>query len=71
MSDDIRINLHLPAAAGVVIERLCRERRVARTTLVRQALGILEAVHDAAGRGRYVGTTSDPGQLETVIIGPV
>ena len=69
--DDVRINLHLPATAEAMIDRLCSERKVARTTLVRQALGVLQVVHEAQARGKYVGTTRDIEQLEMVIATPI
>lgn len=71
MAEDIRINLSLPAVASDLIDRLCAERHVTRPTLIRQALGILQVVHDAALEGHYVGTTRDRESLETVIVVPV
>jgi hypothetical protein len=71
MPDDIRINLHLPLAAEAVIKRLCEERGVARTTLVRQALGMLQVAHDAAAQGHYVGTTRVREHLDQVIVAPL
>jgi hypothetical protein len=68
MDDDIRINLHLPASAGATIDRLCRERNLSRTALVRQALGVFEVVHDATKRGHFVGIVDDYEKLHTVLL---
>jgi hypothetical protein len=68
MARHVRINLHLPETAAQTVRRLCEERKVSRATLIRQALGVLQVVHDATREGYYVGTTLDREQLATVII---
>lgn len=68
MDDNIRINLHLPASAGVLVERLCRECNLSRTAMIRQALGVFEVVHEARKRGHYVGIADDFEKLHTILL---
>ena len=62
-----RVNLTLPDTVGNVMERLCTEWQLTRPQLVRQALGVLQVVHDAGKSGRYVGTSLRREALDTVI----
>lgn len=71
MKDDIRINLHLPASAKPMVDRLCRERNLSRTAMIRQALGVFEVVHDATRRGHFVGVVDDYEKLHTVLLASV
>jgi hypothetical protein len=71
MEYDIRVSLNLPAAHRAVLDRLCEERSLTKTDLLRQALGFMQALHDAQRDGLYVGTSRDRSCLDTVFITPL
>lgn len=69
--DDIRITLRLPLSADPVLTRMCKERGMTRTALMRQAFGIYQTLHDGCKDGTYVGFTKDREALETVLLLPL
>lgn len=73
MSEDVRCDVKLLVSRETLetIDRLARERNVARTGLVLQALGVLQLVHDSAKEGYFHGLTKDRGKLDTVLISPI
>ena len=71
MSGSVRVNLDIPQEAAVVLDRLADERGLTRTALVRQAIGVLQAMHDGAKAGQYTGLTSRREDLETLLIAPL
>ena len=70
MNNANRVSVYLDPRAKKVVTRLARERNVSHTALFRQALGVLEVIHDATVDGRYVGTAKDREDLETLIVAP-
>lgn len=72
MSEDIRIDvsLRVTRATADAIDRLAKERNSARTNLVLQALGVLQAMHDGAKDGYVAGLTRDRSKLDTVLVSP-
>lgn len=69
--EDIRIMLRLPASAGPMLDRICKERKITRGSLVRQALGVFQTFHDGSKDGLYLGLTTDRQALDTVLIMPL
>jgi Ribbon-helix-helix protein, copG family len=67
----VRVNLHLPADAAVTMDRLALERGLTRTAVMRQALGVLQVLHDGTKSGNYAGLTPHRENLETLIIAPL
>jgi hypothetical protein len=65
-----RVNLVLDDTAAAVLDRLCRERELTGTQLMRQALGVFQIVHEARRDGLYVGTTKTREDLDTCITVP-
>lgn len=53
------------------IDRIAKERGLARSGLVLQALGIMQTMHDAAKGGLYVGVTEHRDRLDTVLVAPL
>lgn len=67
----MRVNLSLSGDCGDVLDRLCAEKDLTRPQVVRQALGIMQVIHDEAKTGRYVGTSRDREVFDTVIVTPL
>jgi len=67
----VRTNVNLPSPAAEVLDMLCRETRLTRPQVVRQALGVLQAMHERQKQGEYVGSTRNREMLDTVIVTPV
>lgn len=63
--------VRLPPTVYAAMERVAAERGLSKNACVRQALGVLEAMHNAAKLGRYVGSTPHRDALEQVIVGPL
>ena len=66
-----RLNLRLPPEINAVMDRLALERGITHTAVVRQALGVLQAMHDGAKEGRYTGLTTQRENLETLLVAPL
>ena len=71
MVGSTRVNLHLPPEIAAIMDRLAEERGLTRTSLVRQALGVMQVCHDAGKDGLLVGTCRNREHLETVIASPL
>lgn len=69
---NVRLNVSLDVSAetGAAIRRLAKERNLQNTSLVLQALGVLQISHDAAKEGYYLGLSKDRSKLDTVIVSP-
>jgi predicted transcriptional regulator len=65
------MNLRFPPDVISVVDRLAAERNVTRTILVRQALGVLQAAHDGAKEGHYIGLTKNRENLDTLLVSPL
>lgn len=70
MSGHTRINLRLPDDAAANIKSLARERNQTYIGLVREAVGVLQAAHNAGKEGRYLGLTPIRENLEIVLVLP-
>lgn len=71
MVDAERVSVYLPPAAASVARRLAERRQRTLSGIMREALGVLQAIDDATARGEYVGTAKDPEALDTVIVVPL
>ena len=71
MKDYIRVVIDLPRPIGAVIDRLAEERGLTRPGVVRQALGVLQVMHDGAKDGYMTGLTQDRSKLDTLIVAPL
>lgn len=67
----VRVNLDIPGPASEVLTRLAKERGLSKPALVRQAIGILQAMHDGAKDGYVTGMTKDRAKLDTVLVAPL
>lgn len=67
----VRVNLDIPRPAADVLERLAKERGLSKPAVVRQAIGILQAMHDGAKEGFTTGMTRDRSKLDTVLVAPL
>lgn len=66
-----RVVIDLSDPAAEVMIRLAEERGLSRPALIRQALGILQAMHDGAKEGYLTGLTKDRKKLDTVLVAPL
>ncbi len=66
-----RLNLRLPPEIADVMDRLADERGLTHTAVVRQALGVLQAMHDGAKQGHYTGLTKNREDLEILLVAPL
>jgi hypothetical protein len=71
--EEVRVDvaLRVSTTTADTINRLARERNVRRSGLTLQALGLLQAAHDGAKEGYYLGMTKDRSKLDTVLIPPI
>lgn len=67
----VRVNLDIPQPAADVLDRLAGERGLTRPGVIRQALGVLQAMHDGAKDGYITGLTKDRSKLDTVLVAPL
>jgi len=66
-----RVNLDIPPAAHGVLSRLAKERGLSKPAVIRQALGVLQAMHDGAKDGYLTGMTKDRSKLDSVLVAPL
>lgn len=73
MSKDIRldVSLRVSTQTAETIKRLARERNLPRSSLVLQALGMLQVSHDGAKDGYLTGLSRDRDKLDTVLVAPL
>lgn len=73
MSREVRfdVKLHVSPETFDAINRMASERNLPRNGLVLQALGVLQAAHEAAREGYYHGLTKDRANLDIVLISPL
>jgi metal-responsive CopG/Arc/MetJ family transcriptional regulator len=69
MRETFRADLPQPIAQAV--DRMAEERGLSRPALIREALGLLQVVHQGRHDGRYLGFTSVRANLETIVVTPV
>lgn len=67
----VRVNLDIPRPAADVLERLAEERGLSKPATLRQAIGILQAMHDGAKEGFITGLTKDRSKLDIVLVAPL
>lgn len=66
-----QVRFEVPAAVADVMDRLASERGLTRPALFRQALGVLQTMHDGAKDGYYTGMTRTRENLETLLVAPL
>ena len=71
MADPIRIHMDIPPEAAVVLDRLAKERGLTRAAVIRQAVGVLQAMHDGAKDGYLTGLTKDRQAMDTLLVAPL
>jgi hypothetical protein len=71
MGVQTRIVIDLSEPAATVLVRLAKERGLSRPALVRQAIGVLQAMHDGAKEGYLTGLTKDRAKLDSVLVAPL
>lgn len=65
------ITLSFPPEVDAVLRGLAKSKGTTMSAVIRQALGIMQAMETDSRAGRYVGSTRDRDALETVIVGPL
>jgi hypothetical protein len=65
------MNLRFPPDVIATVERLAAERNVTRATLIRRALGVLQAAHDGAKDGHFIGLTKNRENLDLLLVSPL
>ena len=71
MAAPTRVVIDLPDPCAVVMDRLACERGLSRPALVRQAIGVLQAMHDGAKDGYLTGLSRNRENLDTVLVAPL
>lgn len=66
-----RITVEVPASLASVIDQIALERGSTRANLLRNALGIIKAMHEGAKEGLYAGLVRDKRKLDTLLVGPL
>jgi metal-responsive CopG/Arc/MetJ family transcriptional regulator len=67
----VRVNLQVSLELNEILEKIADEASINRSEVIRQALALMKATHEARRRGKRVGFVSDPDKLETEIVGLV
>lgn len=70
MSKASRVTVELGPNGTAVLEQLAEEREMSRSAVVRQAIGILQAMREANRDGYYVGISRNREALDTLIVAP-
>jgi hypothetical protein len=71
MTEFTRIAVDVPVSTATIVDRIAAERGVTRTGIVRHALSILHATHEATKDGLHAGLVRDKSKLDTVLIAPI
>jgi hypothetical protein len=66
-----RVHLDLEPVAAAVLDELANEQHIRRTTVIRQALGVYQAMRKATREGKLVGTTDKRENLDVVLVAPL
>lgn len=70
MSDLERVNVYLAPPVAARLKEMAETERQSYSSIMRQALGVLQVMRDANRDGLYVGTSRDREALETLIVAP-
>jgi len=68
MRDTTRLTFEYPTELLDTVDEVARERGVSRTSLLRQGLGVMMALHSAKKDGLFAGLTRDRDKLDTLIV---
>lgn len=69
MAEKVRMNLQLSAELSAMVENIADDTGTNRSDVIRQALALMKVAHEAKKKGKRLGLTSNPDQLETEIVG--
>jgi hypothetical protein len=67
----IRLVTEVPSHIAAIVDQIAVERGLSRSGLVRQALGVIQAMHEGAKHGLHTGMTRDREKLDTLLVGPL
>lgn len=65
----VRMNLQVSAEMNEALEQIADEAGSNRSEVIRQALALIKIAHEAKANGKRIGLVSDPGKLDTEIVG--
>jgi len=65
----VRMNLQVSAELNELLERIADDTGTNRSDVIRQALALMKVAHEAKRKGKHIGLVSDPGRLDTEIVG--
>lgn len=69
--ESTRLAVDVPLHVATIVDRIAAERGLTRSGLVRQALGVIQAMHEGAKEGLHTGMTRDREKLDTLLVGPL
>jgi metal-responsive CopG/Arc/MetJ family transcriptional regulator len=68
-NEKVRMNLQVSAELNDVLDKIADDTGSNRSEVIRQALALMKVAHEAKQNGKRLGIVSDPGKLETEIVG--
>lgn len=71
MAEIVRCNLYFPSSTVESVDRMAERRGVSRTTMVRIALGVLQAADDGAANGQTLVLTRRQLSDDVVLVAPL
>jgi hypothetical protein len=71
MKEITRLTFEIPTHILPAVDRVAAERGVSRTTLLRQGLGVIQTMHEAAKDGFHAGLVRDKRKLDTLLVSPI
>ena len=69
MVDKVRLNLQLSPEMNRTLEDIAEQTGANRTDVIRQALALMKAAHEAKLKNRHLGWVADATKLDTEIVG--
>jgi len=69
MVEKVRMNLQVSAELNELLERIASDTGSNRSEVIRQALALMKAAHEAKQKGKHIGFVTDPAKLDTEIVG--
>jgi metal-responsive CopG/Arc/MetJ family transcriptional regulator len=69
MAEKVRMNLQVSAELNELLERIAGDTGSNRSEVIRQALALMKAAHEAKQKGKHIGFVTDPAKLDTEIVG--
>jgi metal-responsive CopG/Arc/MetJ family transcriptional regulator len=69
MSEKVRMNLQVSSELNDLLEEIAGSTGSNRSEVIRQALALMKAAHDAKQKGKHIGIVTDATKLDTEIVG--